>query len=136
VPRILIAESSDVDRDLLSRRLVRQGFEIAVASDGAAAIERARMESPDLILLEMNLPLIDGWEAARRLKADAGTQSIPIIGLATHAVAGDRERALEAGCDDFDSKPINLSRMVDKINGALGLPGSTKMAAKSPRGDA
>jgi two-component system cell cycle response regulator DivK len=132
MPRILIVEGNDASRDLLSRRLVRQGYEIAVASDGERAVECARMESPDLILMDMNLPIIDGWEAARQLKRDAGTQSIPIIAMSAHPKPGDRERAIEAGCDDFDTTPIVLPRLMSKIQHALGLPDSRK----APRGDA
>ena len=134
MPRILIVEDIDVERDALSRRLVRQGFEIAVAADGAGAIERARMESPDLILMDCSLPVIDGWEAARRLKADPGTQSIPIIALTVQGVGDESERALDAGCNDVDTKPIDLPRLVGKINRALGLPDRSRSG--SPRGDA
>jgi two-component system, cell cycle response regulator DivK len=137
MPRILIVEDNEVNRDMLSRRLVRQGFEIAVASNGETAIECARMESPDLILMELNLPVMDGCEATRRLKADPGTQSIPVIALSARAMPGERERALEAGCDDFDAKPLDLSRLMGKVHRALGPPDSGRGAAahKPPRGE-
>jgi len=135
MPRILIVEDNDAERDTLSRRLVRQGFEIAVASDGAVAIECARMESPDLILMNWRLPVIDGPEAARRLKEDPGTQSIPVIALTTHDLADERARALDAGCNDVDTKPIDLLRLIGKINRALGLPDRGRSPASPSRGD-
>jgi CheY-like chemotaxis protein len=130
MPRILIVEDSDVERDALSRRLVRQGFEISVAGDGAAAIERARMESPDLILMDWGLPVIDGPEAARRLKADPGTQSIPIIALTSQDVPEESERAVDAGCNDVETKPIDIPRLIGKINRALGLPDRAKPGSR------
>ncbi|MEJ8850544.1 response regulator [Variovorax rhizosphaerae] len=134
MPRVLIVEDNDADRDALSRRLVRQGFEIAVAMDGAGAIERARMESPDLILLDWSLPVIESGEAARRLKADPGTQSIPIIALTAQGAADEAERALDAGCNDVDTKPIDLPRLLSKINRALGLPDRVRTLHTPPRG--
>ncbi|MEJ8856648.1 response regulator [Variovorax robiniae] len=133
MPRVLIVEDNDSERDALSRRLVRQGFEISVASDGAGAIERARMESPDIILMDCSLPDIDGWEAARRLKADPGTQSIPIIALTSQGVPDESERALDAGCNDVDTKPLDIPRLIGKIHRALGLPDRTR--SLPPRGD-
>lgn len=117
--KILLVEDNEMNRDMLSRRLERRGFQIAIAVDGAQGVAMAESESPDLILLDMSLPVIDGWEAARLLKAKPHTRSIPIIALTAHAMAGDREKALEAGCDDYDTKPIELPRLLDKISALL-----------------
>ena len=105
---------------MLSRRLTRKGYDVALAGDGLRALEAAASDAFDLILLDMSLPELDGWEVARRLKADASTRSVPIIALTAHAMAGDRERAMEAGCDDYDSKPIDMPRLLDKIEARLG----------------
>lgn len=113
--RILLVEDNEMNRDMLARRLGRKGFEVLLAGDGAEAVARAREERPDLILLDMSLPVMDGWEAARTLKGDEETRSIPIIGLSAHAMEGDRQKALEAGCDDYDTKPVELSRLLGKI---------------------
>jgi two-component system, cell cycle response regulator DivK len=110
MPKILLVEDNFENRDMLSRRLRRRGFEVCFASDGAAAIEQAKREEPDLVLMDLSLPVIDGWEATRRLKADETTRSIPIVALTAHAMAGDREKALAAGCDDYDTKPVDLVR--------------------------
>lgn len=115
MPKILLVEDNEMNRDMLSRRLERKGFEIAIAVDGQEGIEMARNHTPDLILMDMSLPVLDGWEATRQLKADNITSAIPVIGLSAHAMAGDRERALEAGCDDYDTKPVELPRLLDKI---------------------
>jgi CheY-like chemotaxis protein len=122
MPRILLVEDNPDNRDMLSRRLVRRGFELSFAADGGEAIERARSELPELILMDLSLPVIDGWEATRRIKADPATATIPVIALTAHAMAGDRARALEAGCDDYDTKPVDLPRLLDKI--AALLPGA------------
>ena len=121
---ILIVEDNEMNRDMLSRRLKRRGYEVLVAVDGEMGIELARTKSPDLILMDMSLPVIDGWEATGRLKADADLKHIPIIALTAHAMATDREKAIEAGCDDYDTKPIDLSRLlgVDRPNAASPLP--------------
>jgi CheY-like chemotaxis protein len=118
--KILLVEDNEMNRDMLSRRLERRGYAISIAVDGAEGVAMARAESPDLILLDMSLPILDGWEAARQLKADAATQKIPIIALTAHAMAGDREKALEAGCNDYDTKPIELPRLIGKIEALLG----------------
>ena len=115
MPRILLVEDNEMNRDMLSRRLKRQGHEVSTAEDGVAGIEAARAQRPDLILMDMSLPQMDGWEATRRLKADTETASIPIIALTAHAMQGDREKALEAGCDDYDSKPIDFARLKEKM---------------------
>lgn len=113
--RILLVEDNEMNRDMLSRRLARRGFEVDVAVDGADGLKRVAQRPPDLILLDMDLPVIDGWEVARRLKADATTSGIPVIALTAHAMVGDRDRALDAGCDDYDTKPVELRRLLFKI---------------------
>lgn len=117
--KILLVEDDELNRDMLGRRLVRKGFEVAVAVDGQQAIEMTRAEAPDLVLMDMSLPVVDGWAATRALKADAETAGVPVIALTAHAMAGDRERALEAGCDDYDTKPIELERLLEKIKALL-----------------
>ena len=121
--KILIVEDNEMNRDMLSRRLIRRGYEIVMALDGEEGITAARAEAPDLILMDMSLPVVDGWEATRRLKADAGTQGIPVIGLTAHAMVGDREKAIAAGCDDYDTKPIELPRLLEKVEALLGRSG-------------
>lgn len=113
--KILLVEDNEMNRDMLSRRLTRSGHTVVVAIDGGQAIDMARVEQPDLILMDMSLPVIDGWEATRRLKASGETRSIPVIALTAHAMSGDRERALDAGCDEYDTKPIELPRLLEKI---------------------
>ena len=117
--KILLVEDNEMNRDMLSRRLARRGYEVLVAVDGGQGIELAQQEGPDLILMDMSLPGIDGWEATRRLKDAPETKSIPIIALTAHAMAGDRDKALEAGCDDYDTKPIELPRLLGKIEAFL-----------------
>jgi CheY-like chemotaxis protein len=109
-----------MNRDMLSRRLVRRGFEVVVATDGEQGVSAAAQERPDIILMDMSLPVLDGWEATRRLKAGDATRSIPVIALTAHAMSGDRDKALEAGCDDYDTKPIELPRLLEKIGRLLG----------------
>ncbi len=121
--KILYVEDNDDNIYMLSRRLARKGFEVVVATDGQAGIEAARSEAPALILMDLSLPVIDGWEATRRLKAEAKTAPIPVIALTAHAMEGDRERAIAAGCDDFDTKPVELPRLLAKIEALLG-PGA------------
>jgi CheY-like chemotaxis protein/anti-sigma regulatory factor (Ser/Thr protein kinase) len=128
--RLLLVEDNEMNRDMLTRRLERKGYEVRVALDGAEAIAKAMSDSPDLILLDMSLPVIDGWEAARRLKKEAATRRIPVIALTAHAMAGDREKALAAGCDDFDTKPIDLQRLLGKIEQHLGAHGALDGVAK------
>ena len=118
--KLLLVEDNEMNRDMLSRRLLRRGYEVILAVDGEEGIKIAQSESPDLILMDMSLPTIDGWEATRQLKAAPGTRTIPILALTAHAMSGDREKALEAGCDDYDTKPIEFSRLLDKIQGLLG----------------
>jgi CheY-like chemotaxis protein len=118
--RILLVEDNEMNLDMLSRRLRRKGYDIVTAEDGEAAVQRARDDRPDLVLMDMNLPVKDGWTAARELKDDPQTASIPIIALTAHAMAGDRERALESGCDDYETKPIELPRLLKRIEGLLG----------------
>ena len=120
MPKILLVEDNEMNRDMLSRRLLKQGFEMVMAVDGEQAIDLARSEAPDLILMDISLPGLDGWEATRRLKARPETRSIPIIALTAHAMAGDREKSLAAGCNDYDTKPIDFRRLVEKIQGLLG----------------
>jgi CheY-like chemotaxis protein len=117
--KILLIEDNEMNRDMLSRRLIRRGYEVAVAVDGAQGVAMAQSEKPDLILMDLSLPGIDGWEATRRIKAGADTKHLPVIGLTAHAMAGDREKALEAGCDDYDTKPIELERLIGKIESLL-----------------
>lgn len=117
---ILLVEDNEMNRDMLSRRLIRRGFEVAVAVDGEEGIKRAMETPPDLILMDLSLPGIDGWEATRRLKAEPTTSSIPVIALTAHALSEDEGRAREAGCDDFDIKPVDLKRLLSKINTLLG----------------
>lgn len=118
--KILIVEDNETNLDMLSRRLTRLGFEIVSARDGAAGVEATKRERPDLVLMDMSLPEIDGWEATRRIKADPETRAIKVIALTAHAMAEDRDRALEAGCDDYDTKPVELSRLLGKIQACLG----------------
>src|SRR5204863_3552626 len=117
--RILLVEDNEMNRDMLSRRLERKGYEVVVAVDGAEGVSRAETDAPDLILMDMSLPVLDGWEATRRLKAAPGTQAIPVIALTAHAMSGDREKALQAGCDDYDTKPIDLDRLLGKMEQLL-----------------
>ena len=118
--KVLIVEDNEMNRDMLSRRLTRKGYEVVVAVDGGEGITLAGTETPDLILMDMSLPVVDGWEATRRLKAAAETQAIPVIALTAHAMSTDRDKALEAGCDDFDTKPVELPRLLQKIEQLLG----------------
>ena len=117
--KILLVEDNEMNRDMLSRRLIRKGHEVPMAVDGQQGVEMAKAMAPDLILMDMSLPVIDGWEATRRLKADPATQPIPVIALTAHAMAGDREKALEAGCDDYDTKPVEFARLLEKIDALL-----------------
>jgi CheY-like chemotaxis protein len=119
MPNILLVEDNELNRDMLIRRLERKGFETAIAVDGAEGVEKARTETPDIILMDMSLPVIDGWEATRKIRATPETATIPIIALTAHAMAGDRERAIEAGCDDYDTKPIEFAGLVEKIETLL-----------------
>jgi CheY-like chemotaxis protein len=113
--RILLVEDNEMNRDMLSRRLVRRGFDVLVAENGQSGVQLAASEQPDLVLMDMSLPVMDGWEAAQRIKSDPATKRIPIIALTAHAMASDRDRAIAAGCDDYDSKPVDMERLLDKI---------------------
>lgn len=117
---ILLVEDNEMNLDMLSRRLERRGYDILIAKDGAQGVQMAKEEAPDLILMDMSLPIMDGWEATRRIKSDADTQSIPVIALTAHAIAGDREKALAAGCDEYESKPVKFPRLLGKIEDFLG----------------
>jgi CheY-like chemotaxis protein len=119
MPKVLLVEDNEMNRDMLSRRLTRNGFEVVVAVDGAQGIAMAMSEMPDVILMDMSLPVIDGWEATRRVKADPATRSIPVIALTANAMVEDRERAMAAGCDDFDTKPVELPRLLEKLRAHL-----------------
>jgi CheY-like chemotaxis protein len=120
MPKILLVEDNELNRDMLSRRLERRGFQVLIAVDGAQGVAMAQSEAPDLVLMDMSLPVVDGWEATRRLKAAPETRAIPIIALTSHAMVGDREKAIEAGCDDYDTKPIELPRLLEKIDRLIG----------------
>jgi two-component system, cell cycle response regulator DivK len=118
--KVLLVEDNEMNRDMLSRRLIRRGFQVVFAMDGQHGIDLAHSERPDIILMDLSLPVIDGWEATRRLKADDSTRSVPVIGLTAHAMSGDREKAIEAGCDDYDTKPVELDRLIGMIERLLG----------------
>ena len=120
MPKILLVEDNELNRDMLSRRLERRGFQVLIAVDGAQGVAMAQSEAPDLVLMDMSLPVLNGWEAVRQLKAASETRAIPIIALTAHAMLGDREKAIEAGCDDFDTKPIELPRLLEKIDRLMG----------------
>ena len=119
MPKILLVEDNEDNRDMLSRRLIRKGYDVSLASDGGAGVAQALAEAPDLILMDMSLPVLDGWEATRRVKENPATRAIPIVALTAHAMADDREKALAAGCDDYDTKPIDLPRLLEKIERLL-----------------
>jgi len=119
MPKILLVEDNEMNRDMLSRRLQRRGYEVVMAVDGQDGVTKAQEEAPALILMDMSLPVLDGWEASRQLKTAPATRGIPIIALTAHAMSGDREKALEVGCDDFDTKPIELDRLLAKIEALL-----------------
>ncbi len=119
MPKILVVDDDEMNRDMLSRRLLRKGYEVVLAVNGAEAIERAAVERPELILMDLSMPVLDGYEATRRLKSATGTSGIPIIGLSAHAMVGDREKALAAGCDDYDTKPVELPRLLGKVEAFL-----------------
>ncbi len=120
MPKLLLVEDNEMNRDMLSRRLERRGYQVVCAIDGQQALDVVRREKPDLILMDMSLPVLDGWEATRRLKADAELQGVPVIALTAHAMAEDEARARAAGCDDFDTKPVELPRLLGKIEALLG----------------
>jgi two-component system, cell cycle response regulator DivK len=117
--KILLVEDNEMNRDMLSRRLQRKGYEVVLALDGQSGVEMTQTQAPDLVLMDMSLPVLDGWEATRRLKADPATRHIPVIALTAHAMSSDREKAIEAGCDDYDTKPVELTRLLAKIDALL-----------------
>jgi len=119
MPRILLVEDNEMNRDMLLRRLTRNGYEVVIAVDGQQGVDMATSARPDLILMDMSLPVIDGWEATRRIKANDATRKIPVIALTAHAMAGDREQAMEVGCDDYDTKPVEITRLLGKIAALL-----------------
>jgi two-component system cell cycle response regulator DivK len=119
MPKILLVEDNEMNRDMLSRRLARKGYQVVLALDGQSGLEMTQTEVPDLVLMDMSLPVLDGWEATRRLKADPATRHIPVIALTAHAMSSDRDKALEAGCDDYDTKPVELPRLLTKIEALL-----------------
>ncbi len=123
MPKILLVEDNEMNRDMLSRRLVRSGYQVLIAEDGARGVALTMSDRPDLILMDMSLPVIDGWEATRRIKATPELRKIPIIALTAHAMATDRDKALEAGCDDYDTKPIELQRLLGKMETLLAAAG-------------
>jgi CheY-like chemotaxis protein len=117
--KILLVEDNEMNRDMLSRRLTRNGYEVSIATDGQQGVDMALSERPDIILMDMSLPVIDGWEATRRIKANNATRGVPVIALTAHAMAGDREKAMEVGCDDYDTKPVEIARLLGKISALL-----------------
>ena len=118
--KILLVEDNEMNRDMLSRRLIRRGYEVVMAEDGQAGVELALSEAPDLILMDMSLPVMDGWDATRKIKSDTSIGTTPVISLTAHAMAEDREKALAAGCDDYDTKPVELPRLLEKMERLLG----------------
>ena len=120
MPKILLVEDNEMNRDMLSRRLARRGYEVVVAVDGEAGVRMAQSEAPAIILMDMSLPGLDGWDATRQIKADPATRGVPVIALTAHAMSGDREKSLAAGCDDFDTKPVDFERLLGKIQALLG----------------
>ncbi len=122
VKKLLLVEDNEMNRDMLSRRLLRRGYEVIVAVDGQEGLSEAARHLPDLILMDMSLPVLDGWESTRRLKEQAETKHIPVLALTAHAMAGERDRALAAGCDDYDTKPVDFNRLLGKIETLLGQP--------------
>jgi len=119
--KVLLVEDNEMNRDMLSRRLIRRGFEVVFAVNGKEGVDLARSEKPDIILMDMSLPVMDGWEATRCVKSDDATSSVPVIGLTAHAMSGDREKAIEAGCDDYDTKPVEINRLIGKMERLLGV---------------
>ena len=132
MPKILLVEDNEMNRDMLSRRLIRNGFEVVVAVDGGQAVTMAASENPDLILMDISLPVMDGLEATRQVKAAPGTRAIPIIALTANALVEDREKALAAGCDDFDTKPVELPRLLEKIKNQAGGKRSAALKVNLP----
>lgn len=119
MPRVLLVEDNEMNRDMLSRRLIKVGYEVAMAFDGAQGVEMAKAGPWDIILMDMSLPVIDGWEATRQIRATPGLDQIPIIALTAHAMAGDRDKAMDAGCSDYDTKPVEITRLLGKMTALL-----------------
>jgi len=119
MPKILLVEDNEDNRDMLSRRLERKGFDVSLAVDGQQGVDKAKSDLPDIVLMDMSLPVMDGWEATKNIKNNSETANIPVIALTAHAMSSDREKAIEAGCDDYDTKPVDLQRLLAKINGLL-----------------
>jgi CheY-like chemotaxis protein len=128
--KILLVEDNEMNRDMLSRRLIRKGYEVTLAVDGESGVEMATRDHPDIILMDMSLPVLDGWEATRRLKAAVATRDVPIIALTAHAMSSDRDKALEAGCDEYDTKPIDLTRLLGKIETLLSNAAAPRTAGE------
>ncbi|HTK56888.1 MAG TPA: response regulator [Gemmatimonadales bacterium] len=120
MPRVLLVEDNEMNRDMLSRRLIKQGYEVVMAIDGGQGVEMAKAGAYDIILMDMSLPVIDGWEATRQIRATPGLEAVPIIALTAHAMAGDRDKAMEAGCSDYDTKPVEITRLLGKMTALLG----------------
>ena len=125
MPKILLVEDNEMNRDMLSRRLKRRGYEVAIAVNGAEGVAMASSDAPDLILMDMSLPVLDGWQATTQIKANSETQEIPVIAMTAHAMAGDREKCLAAGCDEYDTKPVEFPRLLDKIQKLLSKKAAT-----------
>lgn len=119
MPKLLLVEDNEMNRDMLSRRLERKGYQVIMAEDGAKGVATAAAELPDLVLMDMNLPVLDGWEATKQIKANPATAAIPVVGLTAHAMSGDREKGMAAGCDDYDTKPVDFNRLLGKIQAVL-----------------
>jgi two-component system cell cycle response regulator DivK len=124
MPKVLLVEDNEMNRDMLTRRLTKRGYEVVTAVDGAEGVAKAKSDQPDLVLMDMSLPVLHGWDATRALREDESTKAIPVIALTAHAMAGDREKALEAGCNDFDTKPVEIARLLEKMEKLLGGPSS------------
>ena len=120
MPKVLLVEDNEMNRDMLSRRLMRRGFEVVFAVNGQQGVDLAQSEQPDIILMDMSLPVMDGWEATRLVKTNEATRAVPVIGLTAHAMNGDRERAMAVGCDDYDTKPVEFDRLIGKMERLLG----------------
>jgi two-component system, cell cycle response regulator DivK len=126
MPKVLLVEDNAMNRDMLSRRLIRRGYQVVFAVDGQQGIDMAASENPDIILMDLSLPVIDGWEATRRVKSQEATKNIPVIGLTAHAMSDDRDKAINAGCDEYDTKPVELERLIGKIERLLGNHGAKR----------
>src|SRR4051794_25144453 len=133
MPKILLVDDSEPNRDMLARRLARKGYEVLQAVDGQQAVDMTRSESPDIVLMDLNLPVLDGWSATRQIKSFAGTRGMPVIALTAHAMSGDRQKALQAGCDDYDTKPVDFPRLLGKIEALFKSSPDTSSPSSPPR---